>query len=490
MRTAIAALTLGATVALACGNEADFERLRIVRRAAASSAAVSSHASAAASSAHRSASTAPAAISGPASSAAAATVAAATRTDEASAAAVTNPAQECAYYSYPPVAALQAAKVFPPIWEIADLSTAQPDVLALFNSLNSTIPKIAPKGTPTGDFTSVNYDGNADADCWWTWKQCTTPKLEGLPDDIAHCPEPNTWGFTLDDGPNCSHNAYYDYLEQQNQKATLFYIGSNVLDWPLEAQRGLDDGHEICSHTWSHRYMTSLTNEQVFAELYYSKLAVKQVLGITTQCWRPPYGDVDDRVRYIANALGMSTILWIDNTFDYEVATLGLPAVQANYDAILAKGKNGTFNTAGTIVLTHELNNDTMSISQQYLPKIKEAFKYVVPVGTCQNNTNQYVESGYSYPDFAQYIAGTTTMSRSAATAVSTAASMSIPLSSGASGSISATVGYASAAKTGDSSSTAGSSAAYPAVKVDGVFGALAAVVVGAVAAGVGAVLI
>ena len=26
----------------------------------------------------------------------------------------------------------------------------------------------------------------------------------------------------------------------------MFYIGSNVLDWPLEAQRALADGHEIC----------------------------------------------------------------------------------------------------------------------------------------------------------------------------------------------------------------------------------------------------
>lgn len=27
----------------------------------------------------------------------------------------------------------------------------------------------------------------------------------------------------------------------------MFYIGSNVLDWPLEAQRGLTDGHEMCA---------------------------------------------------------------------------------------------------------------------------------------------------------------------------------------------------------------------------------------------------
>ena len=26
----------------------------------------------------------------------------------------------------------------------------------------------------------------------------------------------------------------------------MFYIGSNVADWPYEAQRGIVDGHEIC----------------------------------------------------------------------------------------------------------------------------------------------------------------------------------------------------------------------------------------------------
>jgi hypothetical protein len=26
----------------------------------------------------------------------------------------------------------------------------------------------------------------------------------------------------------------------------MFYIGSNVLDWPLQAQRALADGHQIC----------------------------------------------------------------------------------------------------------------------------------------------------------------------------------------------------------------------------------------------------
>lgn len=89
----------------------------------------------------------------------------------------------------------------------------------------------------------------------------------------------------FDDGPNCSHNAFYEFLRENKQKATMFYIGSNVMDWPLQAQDAITDGHEICIHTWSHNYMTALTNEQAFAELYYTRKAIKLITGVTPMCW-------------------------------------------------------------------------------------------------------------------------------------------------------------------------------------------------------------
>lgn len=128
------------------------------------------------------------------------------------------------------------------------------------------------KGTITGDFSNFTPTYNSsDPDCWWTYHNCVTPKLAGLPMDVSSVPEPLTMGYGFDDGPNCSHNAFYDFLSEQKQKATMFYIGSNVMNWPLEGQRGLADGHEICAHTWSHRYMTAFQSEDAFAELYYCK---------------------------------------------------------------------------------------------------------------------------------------------------------------------------------------------------------------------------
>jgi peptidoglycan/xylan/chitin deacetylase (PgdA/CDA1 family) len=67
----------------------------------------------------------------------------------------------------------------------------------------------------------------------------------------------------------------------------MFYIGSNVLNWPYGALRGVKDGHHIAGHTWSHQLMTTLTNQEVLAELYFTQKAIKYVTGITPKYWRP-----------------------------------------------------------------------------------------------------------------------------------------------------------------------------------------------------------
>jgi peptidoglycan/xylan/chitin deacetylase (PgdA/CDA1 family) len=264
----------------------------------------------------------------------------------------------------------------------------------------------------------VTYDSVNDPDCWWTIHQCTTPKLTGLPSDVASIPEPKSMGYAFDDGPNCTHNAFYNYLSSQNQKATMFYIGSNVLDWPLEAQRALADGHEICAHTWSHRYMTAFASQDAFAELWYSVKAIKLVTGVTPTCWRPPYGDVDDRIRYIANAMGLQTIIWKFDSNDWRVGTNNITAadVDADYGLFISNLTAGTFNGVGGIMLTHELNNFTMQEAVNWYPQLKSAFSHMVPIGVALNKTQPYVETNYSLPTFQQYISGQITAVGNAST--------------------------------------------------------------------------
>ncbi|KAJ7620665.1 hypothetical protein B0H17DRAFT_1172887 [Mycena rosella] len=306
--------------------------------------------------------------------------------------------------------------------------------LAKFSAMSANIPDIAPRGTLTGDMTNVDYS-DSDPDCWWTYSQCVTPKLSGLKPDVSSVPEPHTLGYGFDDGPYCGHNVFYNYLATKKQKATFFYIGSNVQGYPLEAQRAVTDGHEICVHTWSHPYMTATTNEGAFAELWYTLQMIKLATGVTPTCWRPPYGDVDDRIRYIAAQLGLETILWLYDTDDAEEGSNGVTAktVQANYDSFIAKARSGAFNTTGAIILTHELDNFTTQAAIDNYPTLAGVFDHIVPIAVSQNKTQPYVETNYTMPSFAEYISNTTlpnNSSLSSASSLAHSSSSSSPSSS------------------------------------------------------------
>jgi len=344
------------------------------------------------------------------------------RTSEQGEAQILDPNQECKPYSYPPTA--QYISQFPPIWQPAKLLSSDSAGQAFWANISSSIPNIAPKGQLNGSTINETYNGAQDPDCWWTATQCITPKIPGLSQDVANVPEPKTMGYGFDDGPNCSHNAFYDFLESQNQKASLFYIGSNVMDWPLEAQRGVADGHEICAHTWSHRYMTAFASQDAFAELWYSMKAIKVVTGVTPTCWRPPYGDVDDRIRAIAHALGLQTIIWRFDSSDWRVGTANVTTatVDGNYQGFINNVTSGVFNTAGGIMLTHELNNYTMQEAINWYPQLKAAFSYMVPIGVALNKTYPYQEKNYTIPTFQQYISGQVAVTGTNGTGSSSAA--------------------------------------------------------------------
>ncbi|CCF52926.1 hypothetical protein NDA11_000545 [Ustilago hordei] len=331
-------------------------------------------------------------------------------TTEPEQAKILDPQQECTAYNLPEVAAL--AKNFPVPWENATILPGDTEAQTVWSNIKASgiIPAgITPKGKVNGDFSAFTPTyPRSDPDCWWSFNGCDDPKHPNLSEDLIQCPEPNTWGLTFDDGPNCTHNAFYDFLQKNNQKATMFYIGSNVLDWPLEAQRGIVDGHHICVHTWSHQYMTAFPDDQVFAELYYTAKAIKDVVGVTPTCWRPPFGDVDDRVRAIAKGLGLETVLWTDDTDDWKILPLGTlptPSIDANYAAIIAKETQGPTAGQGNIVLTHEINGHTMEEFMKQYANIQAVFKHIVPLTACKNQSRPYPEN-IVYPNFEQYVAG------------------------------------------------------------------------------------
>ncbi|KAF9586052.1 chitin deacetylase [Lunasporangiospora selenospora] len=229
--------------------------------------------------------------------------------------------------------------------------------------------------------------------CWWTCQKCTAP------DDVVTCPKTNTWGLTYDDGPSPESIRLYDDLLQHNQKATLFVVGSRVVSYPETLKRAYKEGHHIAIHTWSHTYMTSLSNEQVVAELMWTRKAIFDTIGVTPLYWRPPFGDVDNRIRNIATQLGLKTSIWTQgfDTNDWTVVT-GTP-----YQTIIDKFKTWltkipTMET-GFIVLQHDVFRQQVDVALNGILPIAYATKGLTmqPIAQCLNDGKPYKEGSGTF---------------------------------------------------------------------------------------------
>jgi peptidoglycan/xylan/chitin deacetylase (PgdA/CDA1 family) len=85
---------------------------------------------------------------------------------------------------------------------------------------------------------------------------------------------------------------------------------------------------------------------------------------------------VQDRIRAIANAIGLQTIMWGYDSTDWKEGQDGYTVadVDQNYQLFINKETAGTFSTAGGIMLTHELSNFTMSEAIKWYPRLKASF--------------------------------------------------------------------------------------------------------------------
>ncbi len=123
-------------------------------------------------------------------------------------------------------------------------------------------------------------------------KEYTTDKVNAIstPDKLI--------AMTFDDGPSKSTMVeVLDLLKQYDAKATFFIVGRkiNAVTLPV-LQRALAEGHEVANHSFNHLHMAELTEEEIVKEYEDCQNIVRETLGVDMYYFRPPFGNVDDRV--------------------------------------------------------------------------------------------------------------------------------------------------------------------------------------------------
>ena len=155
---------------------------------------------------------------------------------------------------------------------------------------------------------TVDYPAGTDLSkvCSWSTQKCNDGNIWQAPD--------NTVAFGIDDGPTAEGTQkFVDVLNKYNVSATHFLIGSAIY-WNQDAMKVLVDAspkQHLAVHTWSHTLQSTKTDLEVLGDLGWVMQIIYDLSGLIPMYFRPPEGDVDNRVKAIAKyVLGMQTVMW------------------------------------------------------------------------------------------------------------------------------------------------------------------------------------
>jgi len=151
-----------------------------------------------------------------------------------------------------------------------------------------------------------------------------------------------------------------DVLMREHVPATLFMSGRWVQKNPGKAKFLADqDQFEIAAHSFYHPHMLEKDDERDIREFKATQAEIRKVTGKTPRYFRPPYGEVDERVARLAANAGLVTV-------QYDIAS-GDPdpnlSTKAIVRAVLREARGGSiivFHMNGNGVHTAEVLPDVI----------------------------------------------------------------------------------------------------------------------------------
>ncbi len=100
-----------------------------------------------------------------------------------------------------------------------------------------------------------------------------------------------------------------DLLLRENVPATLFLSGRWVEKNPEKAKYLANQkGFEIAAHSYWHPHLLEKDDARVLREMKRTQAIIEKVTGKIPRYFRPPYGEVDERVAKLAKEVGLITI--------------------------------------------------------------------------------------------------------------------------------------------------------------------------------------
>lgn len=169
--------------------------------------------------------------------------------------------------------------------------------------------------------------------------------------------------LTFDDGPQPRLTAQVlEILRNRKVKATFFVLGKCVKQHPEILRQVAAEGHEIGNHTYDHRLLAGMSDEQIERQITETQAEIKSAIGEEPRIFRPPYGVLRVNSKAILADHHMNAVLWSVDPRDWRVR---------NRDKILHAVTNHVQN--GSIVVCHDIYQTTVDALPEMIDALQAA---------------------------------------------------------------------------------------------------------------------
>lgn len=153
--------------------------------------------------------------------------------------------------------------------------------------------------------------------------------------------------LTFDDGPSYSKTeTLLTEFEKRDVRATFFVLGELALKQPDLVRKAYNMGHTIGSHTYDHKNLKKISEEEISYEVDYTNEILSGIIDSEIKFLRPPYGGYN---KEILESIDMTFILWNKDSMDWDLKDpdkLALYLIENIED--------------GDIVLMHDIHQETI----------------------------------------------------------------------------------------------------------------------------------
>lgn len=215
-----------------------------------------------------------------------------------------------------------------------------------FSSPSSGPPSSARSDSPDGRIPTPSADVRGRSIFW------------------AGDPDKPKAALTFDDGPDPRYTPkILEILDHYGVKATFFLVGGNAERNPDVVRQIVAKGHVIGNHTYSHKVIGKLTEEQKVREIERTSEVLGRITGKAPAFFRSPYGYFDTAYFVLADRMGMTQVMWSVVPEDWTN-----PGAAVIARRVLDKSSNGS------IILLHDAGGDRSQLVEA-LPAIIEGLR-------------------------------------------------------------------------------------------------------------------